>query len=413
MKILMINNHHYMMGGSEKVYFETAKILEEKGHQVIYFSTQEGKTIPNTNSNFFVKDPQFKNSSLLKKIKNGFRFIYSIEAKEKLTKLIEKEKPDIAHLHIFYGNLTSSILPVLKKNNIPMVMSVHEYRMLCPTYLMLDQNDNICELCAKGNYLNCIQNKCNNGSYLFSAISAIECFIRDYLFSYEKYIDKFIMVSNFINKKHLEYKPSLRNKTIHLYNFLDIQEYKINTQQEMTNFLYIGRLSKEKGIFTLIKAFKKFPQLRLKIAGEGNIKNDLINYINDHKIENIEFLGFLNSNQIKEVQANSSFLIIPSEWYENNPMVAIEALAMGIPIIGANIGGIPELIKNNTNGFLFDSKNIDDLVEIIKKASLLSNKEYNNLSINARSFAEENFDKNQHYNKLITIYNDLCKDKNE
>lgn len=291
-------------------------------------------------------------------------------------------------------------------------MSVHEYRMLCPVYLMLDQKNKICELCAKGNYLNCIQKKCNNGSYAYSAISALECFVRDNFFSYEKYIDKFIMVSNFINQKHLQYKKKLKNKTIHLYNFLDIKDYKTIEINEIRNYLYIGRLSKEKGVMTLIRTFEKFPNLKLRIAGDGDMKKDLENYIIKNNIKNIEFLGFLNSTQIKEVQANSSYLIIPSEWYENNPMVAIEALAMGIPIIGSNIGGIPELVEEEKNGFLFTPNDINDFIKTIDKANSINDKEYANLSLNARKFAEENFGKDQHYNKLIKIYKELIKDKN-
>lgn len=413
MKILMINNHHYMMGGSEKVYFETTKLLEEKGHEVIHFSVLEEKTISSSYSKFFIKNHEYKNGNILDKIKNTFRFIYSVEAKEQLTKLIEQEKPDIAHLHIFYGKLTSSVLPVLKKYNIPSVMSVHEYRMLCPIYLMLDQNNKLCDLCAKGNYMNCFQKKCNNNSYAFSVVSAIECFVRDKFFSYEKYINKFIMVSKFINNKHLEYKPSLKNKTIHLYNFLNINEYFIKDQKKTNNYLFIGRLSNEKGIMTLIKAFKEFPTLNLRIAGDGIMKDDILNYITKHDVHNIELLGFLNTTQIKEIQSKSDYLIIPSEWYENNPMVAIEALAMGIPIIGSDIGGIPELVSQEENGFLFNPTDLQDLIKTIKKASTIDEDTYQKLSFNAREFAEKNFDKEEHYNKLILTYNELIKERND
>ncbi len=397
------------MGGSEKVYFETVELLREKGHEVIFFSTLEKETIPNEQIEYFVDSTDYKTNSFIKKVKNISRFIYSKESKLKIEKLIESEKPDIAHLHIFYGNLTSSILPVLKKNNIPVVMSVHEYRMMCPTYLMLDQSNESCELCANGNYINCIRKQCNKGSLSNSIVSALECYIRDIFFSYEKYVNRFIMVSKFIMSKHAQYRPNIEKKAVHIYNFLDVHQY--NTYKEKGDyFLYVGRLSKEKGIDTLIKAFQKLPMLKLKIAGDGILKDSLEAYVQQNNIKNIDFLGFLNTNEIQKVQANATFLVIPSEWYENNPMVGIEALSMGKPIIGANIGGIPELINHEKNGFLFEPKNIDDLVKTINKANSLNDKSYERLSMNARLFAEKYFDRHEHYIALMNTYKQVIKE---
>jgi glycosyltransferase involved in cell wall biosynthesis len=395
-----------MMGGSEKVYFETAELLLEKGHEVIYFSTLEDNTLDNDQIDFFVDEPDYKTNSIIKKIKNSLRFVYSFEAKQKLERLIEKEKPDLAHLHIFYGNLTSSILPVLKKKNIPIVMSVHEYRMLCPTYLMLDQDNKLCELCADGNYVYCVQKKCNKGSLANSAVSAIECYVRDKVFSYENYIDRFIMVSKFIENKHLQFKPQIKKKTVHIYNFLNVSKYATSTKKE-DGFLYIGRLSKEKGVDTLIKAFQNLPEIHLKIAGDGVFRDTLENYVLEHDLRNVEFLGFLNSKEIKKVQSEVSYLIVPSEWYENNPMVVIEALSMGKPIIGSDIGGIPELIQEGKNGFLFEPGNLQDLIKTIRNADKLDEKNYMTLSRNARSFAEQNFDREEHYNVLMDTYQEV------
>lgn len=398
------------MGGAEKVYFETADLLKSKGHEVIFFSALEEKTVASKFTDFFVKAPNLKSNSLLEKITNVSRFIYSSEAKNKLEALIQKEQPDVAHLHIFYGNLTSSILPVLKKYNIPSVMSVHEYRVLCPTYLMLDQQHNICELCSNGNYIHALQKKCNKGSLANSAISALECFIRDKYFDYTDYIDRFIMVSKFIQKKHLEYKPSLKQKSIHLYNFIDLHQHASPVSAGKF-YLYIGRLSHEKGLLTLLNAFIHFPDLELKIAGDGAIRQILEEFIVTHKMNNVTLLGFLNQNQIKALQEDTKFLIIPSEWYENNPMVAIETMAMSKPIIGADIGGIPELIKHDGNGFLFNPKSVDNLIQAIKQAENLTHAKYLEFCHNARKFAEDNFDREAHYISLIEIYTKLIKEK--
>jgi len=225
MKILQINNYHHVRGGSDRVYFETSKILEKNGHDVLFFSVKDQESEKHFSDKYFVKPFNYENVGLLKKIKLATQFIYNKEAQENLELLIKNENPDLAHLHIFYGHLTSSILPILKKYNIPIVMSVHEYRMLCPANIMRNDKGEVCEKCAEGNYLNCIIGKCTKSSLIYSSIAAMECFIRDKFFSYEKYIDKFIMVSQFILDKHIQYKPSLKSKSEQIYNFIDLSKY--------------------------------------------------------------------------------------------------------------------------------------------------------------------------------------------
>ncbi|MFO0793949.1 MAG: glycosyltransferase, partial [Candidatus Brocadiaceae bacterium] len=209
MRILQINNYHYIKGGSDRVYFETSKLLEEKGHTVIHFSVNDKEALESPYKKYFLNGIDFLKKDKLC-VKNILRFVYSHEAREKLENLIRNENPEIAHLHIFYGRIGLSILPVLKKYNIPAVMTVHEYKVLCPMYNFLNRNEEICEKCAKGNYFYCVINRCNRNSFLYSFVSALECYVRDSLFNYEKYIDKFIMVSKFIQEKHLKYKPHLR-----------------------------------------------------------------------------------------------------------------------------------------------------------------------------------------------------------
>ena len=156
MKILQINNFHYYRGGSDAVYLNTGKLLEAKGHEVIYFSTQSDKNENFGVSPYFIEQNNFNEKSIINKVKSFPKFIHNNEAVANLINLIAKEKPDVVHLHIFYRHFSNSILKVLKAEGIPMVMSVHEYRMLCPVYIMLDNKNNICEKCAKGNYLNAI-----------------------------------------------------------------------------------------------------------------------------------------------------------------------------------------------------------------------------------------------------------------
>ncbi len=409
MKVLQINNYHFLKGGSEKVYFETSELLEKKGHEVIHFSVRDENISETEDLKYFVNPIQYKDVSFFTKLKNIKRFIYSAEAKENLEKLILEKKPDIAHLHIFYGRLSNSILPVLKKYNIPTVMTVHEYRMLCPIYTMLDKEGNICEKCANGNYIHCVLKKCNKGDIFNSTISAFECFIRDKFFPYEKHIDKFIMVSKFIMDRHIKYKPELKEKAVQIYNFVNSDFKKELKFLHNNYYLYFGRLSREKGLFTLIKAWKNFPDLYLKIVGTGDLEKEIRDFINTNKINNINLLGYKYGVELKEIIENAKFVIVPSEWYENNPMSLIESFSEGTPVIGAEIGGIPELVKNGITGFLFKPKNIDSLIQSIKKAENLSKPDYINISKNAYKFAKENFNSEIYYKRLINIYKEINK----
>lgn len=406
MKILQINNYHYLQGGSERVYFETSRILEKNGHEVLFFSVKDEESVNHDDANYFVKPFDYQNESYLKQIKHTAKFIYNKEARENLELLIKKEKPDIAHLHIFYGRLTSSILPVLKRYKIPVVMSVHEYRMLCPAYVMRDNKGEICEKCADGNYFNCIVGKCTKNNLLYSSIAALECFIRDRYFSYEEHIDKFIMVSRFIMDKHIQYKSSLQSKSEQIYNFIDLSNYSPNFLYE-NYYLYFGRLSREKGIMSLLDVWRNFPELRLNIVGGGELEKTILHYINEHEMPNVKLLGYLNGSELFDIVQRAKFILVPSEWYENNPMNVIESFALGKPVVGARIGGIPELVKEGFNGYLFESRNLCDLLNTIKKAERLSEEDYLRFGSNARTFAEEHFSETQYYHNLLKIYEEL------
>ncbi len=408
MKILQINNYHYLKGGSERVYFETSRLLEDRGHKVIHFSVNDNKAIESPYEKYFIEPVHyFAYGHLLNKIKSVISFLYSREAKRKLELLLQREKPDVAHLHIFYGRLTSAILPVLKEYNVPIVMTVHEYRMLCPVYLLVDNKGDICECCASGGYTNCVLKRCNKGRLSYSIVSALECYIRDLFFSYVKYVDRFIMVSAFIRDKHIEYISQLQNKTCHIYNFISLESIS-RAHNHRPYYLYAGRLSREKGMLTLLNAWRDFPSLKLKIAGDGPLDDVISRFLQENNMHNVEQLGHLSGQALFNVMKHSKFLIVPSEWYENNPMSILEAFAIGLPVIGSNMGGIPELIKEGINGFLFEATNEEAMTSVIKLAEGLTNDAYWKMSEMARTYAEENFSRDTHYEKLMGVYREVA-----
>ena len=400
MKILQINKYHYIRGGSDSVYFNSGKLLVEKGHEVIYFAMHFDENVTCNEAKYFAENKDFTTLSLKKRITNLPSFFYNKNAEKNLLDLIESEKPDIAHLHIFYGSLTSSILKILKEKNIPVVVSVHDYKFICPSYILIDGQNKVCEDCKGKNYFNTVKKKCIKNSFVFSSIFALEAYYRDFFYPLDQMFNKLIFVSKFSAEIHNKYKPELKSITTHLYNFDPSLELKKQNSKKGDYFLYAGRISREKGIKTLLKAFSSLPNINLKIAGTGEGMEEYKNLATP----NITFLGFQKGEQLREIIANASFVMVPSEWYENNPMAIIEAYSIGKPVIASNIGGIPEIVKDKTTGFLFESSNAEDLMKQIRQANEISEEDYEVMSDNAVLYANKEFSPAVHYQQLMAIY---------
>ena len=402
MKILQINSCHYRRGGADVVYLNTGDLLKQKGHEVFYFSMKDEKNLPDPYADFFANSADARNLSLLKKVQLAPSFIYNREALKKLSLLLDEIKPDIAHIHLFLGKLSSSILKALKERNIPVVATMHDYRLLCPAYLFLDGQNKICEKCVNGFYLNCTLNKCSEGNLFQSFMLSADAYFRKYRMNPIDYIHRFIFVSDFIRKKHISFNPAYQPREKLLYNFVPDLDKIVPTIIKGDYFLFYGRLSREKGIDTLIKAAEK-AGIRLKVVGTGSLYEKYAGA----SYKNIEFLGYKTGNDLSELIRQASFVIVPSEWYENNPLTILEAYSHGKPVIGSSIGGIPEIIEEGKTGFLFEAGNEAQLVERLLKADRLSEDGYQKMSAAARKFAQLHFHPDNHYRELMNIYGEL------
>jgi len=192
-----------------------------------------------------------------------------------------------------------------------------------------------------------------------------------------------------------------------LHNFMTKLDGNSLARDKRNYFLYFGRLSHEKGLHTLIETFQQIPTLSLKIVGTGPDEELLTGAVKSKEIRNIEFLGFKTGDELKKIVAEASFVIVPSECYENNPMTIIEAYSLGVPVIGTKIGGIPEILQDHKTGFLFAPKDVEDLKNVVARASQLNMHDYKAMSDNALRFAADNFDEESYYRKLIAFYNDI------
>ncbi|HDQ04175.1 MAG TPA: glycosyltransferase family 1 protein [Deltaproteobacteria bacterium] len=402
MKILQINNFHYRRGGSEAVYFNTAALLKQKGHKVFFFSKKDDNSLPYEFSAYFPQAINYRKITFLSKLQSVSTFLYNKEAYKNINAYIRRIKPDIAHVHLFMGGLTLSALKALKENNIPVVHSVHDYRLICPAYLFLDGKNNICERCKTGNYLNCIIHRCSENFLTQSAILALDAYARKYLKKPIDYINEFLFVSNFAKQKHIYFDSSFSSKSSVIYNFMPgISEIDCSKKND-GYLLFLGRLSREKGIVTLLESLAGTNH-KLKVAGTG----PLFDMLKSMATNNIELLGYKSGDELKHIIRQARFIVVPSEWYENNPMSVIEALAYGKPVIGSAIGGIPEIVVDGKTGFLFEPHDKEALKEKIDLAMAMDENKYMAMSENAKAFAHENFSPEAHYKNLIELYDKL------
>jgi|WetSurMetagenome_2_1015567.scaffolds.fasta_scaffold02250_7 glycosyltransferase involved in cell wall biosynthesis len=408
MNILQINSCHYHRGGSETVYFNTSQILKEHGHNVAFFSTKDNRNEPNEFEQYFISAENIRSLSIIAKIKKIPSYLYNRSAIKKLELLLNYFKPDIAHVHLFYADLSISILKTLKKHKIPIVHTVHDYRLLCPVNTLLDKDGKICELCRDKHFFHCLQKKCSDGKFNQSLIVMLEAYLWKYFMKPVDYIDNFIFVSKFIRDKHLSFNSDFKNKYSQLYNFTNFNPHD-NSSTKGDYFLFFGRLSVEKGIKTLLSVFLRRKDLKLVIAGTGPLKSYVEDSIKDS--HNIEYAGFKTGEELGNLIKNASFIILPSEWYENNPLSLIEAYNFGKPVIGANMGGIPELISDGSDGFVFESGNAQSLESKIDSSLKISDAEYESFSQSVFEFARQNFNRENHYLKLLQIYLDVINKK--
>lgn len=400
MRVLLANKYFFNKGGAETYLFSVANLLKKHGHQVDFFSMQHSKNFSTPSQKYFVKYWDNKNHSLSNIISASMRLLYSFEAKKKIQQLLIDFQPDIVHLNNIYHQLSPSIIHAVKKNRIPIVMTIHDLKLVCPNYAMF-VNNHICESCKNNRFYFCTVNKCIKDSRLKSLLGTIEMYLHHSFFHIYNLIDIFISPSQFIKNKLL--KCGFKGNIIYLPNFVSQDQFTPDYHSKQSSFVYFGRLKRNKGLVTLVDAAKSIDNIELKIIGNGPLKDYLLRKIQNENIHNVRLLGYRSGDDLHNEIRDSIFTVVPSELYENNPLAVIEAFALGKPVIGAKIGGIPELVHDNKTGFTFQPGDAEDLK--LKIEALKNNPELVvQMGINARKFVESNLTAETYYNKLESIY---------
>ncbi|MFC1596083.1 glycosyltransferase family 4 protein [Candidatus Margulisiibacteriota bacterium] len=399
MKILQINSFFYDRGGDCRHMFATTALLEKHGHKVVHFAMKHPQNLNSPYAEHWPSYIDYKEALKTKNIRTAlkvlWRTIYSKEAKDCLSKLLDTEKPDIVHIHNILHHLSPSILGEIKKRGIPLVWTLHDYTIICPNTHLLTDKGVICQSCKKRNFFMAPLKKCKKNSLAASFMAMLENYTHRLLNVY-RHVDQFIAPSEFLRQKFLEF--GMGRKVFVLPNFIETDNLD-PAYSSQGYYLYFGRLSHIKGISTLIDAARLNPDIPLKVAGDG----ELLKELRAENIPNVDFLGFQDQDKLKKLIAGAMFVVVPSEWYENFPYAVLESMAYGKPVIGADIGGIPEQIEHGIDGYLFEPRDSEQLAVYIK---LLTGNHELRLSMGqeARKKIETLYSADLHYELLMSLY---------
>lgn len=398
MKILLVHKFFNYNGGADVFFFEVGRVLKEHGHEIAYFSTNSDKNLKTKWSKYFIDAPDFKSVNPIKRLRALYNIPYNKEAKKRFADLIDDFKPDLIHCFNIMTHISPSILFVAREKNIPVVISLNDYKHICPCYKLF-HHGKICAECRGGNFYHCVSHKCAHNSIAFSLASAIESYVHSWIKAYDQ-ISLFLFASDFMAEITESFwgKKLNRGKLMNPFNVPAAPEYK-----EGDYGLFFGRLIDEKGVDILLKAIEKSAKVPFVIVGNGPEEDRLKEYVKLNKIDNVKFVGPKWGDELEEILNNCRFVVVPSTWHENFPYVILQAFAAGKPVIGTKRGGIPEMI-NSQRGYLYDADDIDSLSNYMRL--LWDNpSECITMGKAGRKYVEETFNDDKFYNEIVQNYN--------
>ena len=393
MNVLQINIYGFVRGGSDRYFIDVSELLIRNGHKVSYLTSANEKNV--VDSAYAVNGFEIDSPSLA----DIPKFFYSVDARRKLRKLIERERPDVAHLHIYYGQITPSIFSILKEYDIPVVQTLHEYKLLCPVSSMV-RNGRSCELCSKGGFWHAAWHRCNRRSLLRSTITALESYSSNLLGA--KYaVDHFMAVSDFVRDKMIEHgMPKTKITTVH--NFVRDDVFSDN-DNEGRYLLYVGRVEKIKGVGTLIRAMALVTEVDLYVVGTGEAKEELEQEVARIGLTNVKFLGFKSGQELRDLIGGAICIITPSEWFETFGLVLLESFAQSRPVIASRMGGMTEIVTDGVDGLLFDAGNVDQLSDALNWMAS-HRQQAVEMGKEGQNKARLHFSASKHYAEVMRVY---------
>jgi glycosyltransferase involved in cell wall biosynthesis len=401
--LLSINNYYYYRGGAETVFLDHNRMFERRGWRVVPFAMHHRSNLPSDWDEHFIQEIEFgEHYTMLEKIARVPKVIYSLEARRKLRGLIDLVKPALAHGHNLYHHLSPSVLAELKARGVPTVLTLHDLKLACPESHMLT-HDGICERCKGGRTRNVLLHRCIKNSPVLSGIVMLEAMVNRALGSYRRGVDRYVVPSRFYIDKLREWDVA-NDSFVHVPNFVDAHRYEPRFEPGEA-FVYFGRLSPEKGVATLVRAVG-MAGCRLTIIGAGRAQPALEELARECNAQ-VEFAGYMTGKLLHRAVAAARAVVLPSEWYENAPMTILEAYALGKPVLGARIGGVPELIRENRTGATFASRDAGELAALLHQWSQWPDDRIAAMGLAGRRWVEQEFNADKYRERIEEVYRGL------
>ncbi len=387
MKILFVHNFYQQFGGEDSVALSERRLLETRGHEVLFWTRH---------------NDEIKSYGVVDKAEFFPQTIYSRRTTRDITQAVARFQPDLAYIHNVYPLISPSVYHTLRALRVPMVQVLHDFRPYCANgWFYVDGQ--VCERCKFGNHFHGVLHRCYRGSYLLSTLYSATLAMNRRAGMLDK-VDAFICLTGFFEQKIRELGIP-EDKIFVRPNFIDALPDRAQSRNGSGGSygLYLGRLSAEKGLWTLIRAFEQLPETELRITGTGPMEPEIRSYVRERKLSNISLVGFRRGDEKWQLLENCRFGFVPSECYENFPVVALECYAASKPVIASNMGGLPYIVEDGKSGFLFEPHNADDLAAKVRQ--LNSNPALaRSMGERGRHLAETKYGPEEGYDRLMTIF---------
>lgn len=402
MRILHVNKFLYRRGGAEAYMLDVARMQEDAGHDVAFFSMQHTENLASRYERWFPTQVEFEPppTSLRGKVDGAGRLLWSRSAERGMDAVLRAFRPDLVHLHNVYHQLSPSILRPVRRRRVAAVMTLHDYKLACPTYRFLDHGE-ICEACVPRRFWEPILRRCNGGSLAASALNAVELTAHTYGRAYAP-VGIFACPSRFLLGR-MEAARVYPTRLRWIPNFVDVPAITPK-QRPGGPAVFAGRLSREKGVDLLIRAVASAPDLELDVAGDGPARPDLDRLTAELGVgDRVRFHGRLAAEPLHELLRGCAVATVPSRWNENMPLSVLEAFAAGLPVVGTDLGGVPELIEPGVDGEIVPANDPARLAEAL--TSFTSDPERALAAGRAgRAKAEREFAPDLHMERLDLLY---------
>ena len=400
MKVLLMNKFLFPNAGAESVFLATRSLLARKGHEVIDFAMKDHRNLSSDYEAFFPRGRDYGAAgSLPRRARDAASSIYSVDARRSLRKLVAAARPDVAHLHNVYHQLSLSVIDELFTAGVPIVLTLHDYKPVCPSYVIYTEGAP-CRRCVTGSAAHAVRHRCIKGSRAASLVGAAEATLARRRNTWER-VDRFVAPSEFMASMMAEGGVGAGKVQV-VPNFLDADSAAADQSARGSHFLYVGRLEEVKGVRQLIDAVSSSKDpTRLRVIGDGPLRG----YVEAAAAasERIEFLGRQPAESVGAEMRLAAALVVPSLWEENCPMVVLEARAHALPVVCSDRGGLPELVSHGRDGLIFRA---EDPIELLRCLRSIDSEpgSAREMGLSGHERLSQRHSAESHYPQLMSVY---------